>query len=86
MVFDYIMTEDLFSAMPPLLLKSATVDREYGVFKPNSSNSIMQGLMKLKNNKTCGPDNIAPRLLKGFNSIVVFSIFSLQTSKFGNCR
>ena len=41
--------------------------------------SIMQGLMKLKNNKTCGPDNIAPRLLKSAGHALIPSLFSLYS-------
>ena len=41
--------------------------------------SIMQGLMKLKNNKICGPDNIAPRLLKSAGHALIPSLFSLYS-------
>ena len=39
----------------------------------------MQGLVKLKNNKTCGPDNIAPRLLKSAGHALIPSLFSLYS-------
>ena len=41
--------------------------------------SIMQDLIKLKHNKTCGPDNIAPRLLKSAGHALIPSLFSLYS-------
>ena len=44
-----------------------------------SCDSIMQGLMKLKNNNACEPDSITPRLLKSAGHAVIPSLFSLYS-------
>ena len=41
--------------------------------------SIILSLQKLKSNKACGPDNIAPRLLKIAGHTLIPSLFSLYS-------